>query len=209
MRTRFLPYSTRPGRLAAQVFSDFAVALWTGIWLLVGLAVYDAISTIAEAGRQVQTGAQGIAGSLASAGHDAGHIPLLGDAISQPLASASEAALEIAGAGHTLDTTGSWLAVLLAMAVIALPILIAVLPWLFLRLRFFRRKLTVTALAATPAGEQLLALRALANRPPRRLAALSPDPVGGWRREDPVTIRALAALELRSAGIAAGFGPAR
>ncbi len=209
MRTQFLPYSTRPGRLAAQLFSDFAVFIWTGIWLLVGLAVYDAISLIAEAGRQVETGAHGIAGNLASAGRGAGHIPLLGDPISQPLTSASEAALDIAGAGHNLDTTASWLAVLLAMAVIALPILMAVLPWLFLRLRFFRRKLAVTALAATPAGEQLLALRALANRPPRKLAAAGPDPVGGWRREDPVTIRALAALELRSAGIATAFGPAR
>jgi hypothetical protein len=201
MTARFLPYSTRPGRLAAQLFSDFAVVVWTALWLLVGLAVYDAISTIAEAGRQVENGAHGIAGNLASAGHSAQHIPLVGDDVSKPLNSASQAALDIAGAGHDLDTTASWLAVLLAMAVVALPILIAVLPWFFLRLRFFRRKLTVTALAATPAGEQLLALRALTNRPPRKLAALSPDPVGGWRREDPFTIRALAALELRSAGI--------
>ena len=201
MTARFLPYSTRPGRLAAQLFSDFAVVIWTALWLLVGLAVYDAISTIAEAGRQVESGAHGIAGNLASAGHSAQHIPLVGDDVSTPLTSASQAALDIAGAGHDLDTTASWLAVLLAMAVVALPILIAVVPWFFLRLRFFRRKLTVTALAATPAGEQLLALRALTNRPPRKLAAISPDPVGGWRHEDPFTIRALAALELRSAGI--------
>jgi hypothetical protein len=201
MTPRFLPYSTRPGRLAAQLLSDSAVVVWTGLWLLVGLAVYDAISTIADAGRQVESGAHGIAGNLASAGHGAQHIPLVGDEVSKPLTSASQAALDIAGAGHDLDTTASWLAVLLAMAVVALPILIAVLPWLFLRLRFFRRKLTVTALAATPAGEQLLALRALANRPPRKLATVSADPVGGWRREDPITIRALAALELRSAGI--------
>ncbi len=201
MTSRFLPYSTRPGRLLAQLSSDFAVVVWTALWLLVGLAVYDAVSTIAEAGRQVESGANGIAGNLASAGHGAQHIPVVGDAVSKPLTSASQAALDIAGAGHNLDTTASWLAVLLAMAVVALPILIAVIPWLFLRLRFFRRKLTVTALAATPAGEQLLALRALTNRPPRKLAAISADPVGGWRREDPVTLRALAALELRSAGI--------
>jgi hypothetical protein len=201
MTSRFLPYSTRPVRLLAQLFSDFAVVVWTAIWLLVGVAVYDAISTIAEAGRQVESGAHGIAGNLASAGHGAQHIPLVGDAVSKPLTSASQAALDIAGAGHDLDTTASWLAVLLAMAVVALPILLAVMPWLFLRLRFFRRKRTVTALAATPAGEQLLALRALTNRPPRKLTAVSADPVGGWRREDPVTIRALAALELRSAGI--------
>jgi hypothetical protein len=204
MTPRYLPYSTRPGRLAAQLFSDFAVIMWTTLWLLVGLAVYDAIATIADAGRQVESGAHGIAGNLASAGHGAQHIPLVGDAVSKPLNSASQAALDLAGAGHDLDDAASWLAVLLAMAVVALPILLAVMPWFFLRLRFFRRKLMVTALAATPAGEQLLALRALTNRSPRKLIAVSPDPVGGWRSADPVTIRALATLELRSAGITIG-----
>ncbi|WP_055401740.1 MULTISPECIES: hypothetical protein [unclassified Mycobacterium] len=204
MTPRFLPYSTRPGRLMAQLLSDFAITAWTALWLLVGLAVYDAVSTIAEAGRQVESGAHGIAGNLASAGHGAQHIPVVGDAVSKPLNSASQAALDLAGAGHDLDSTASWLAILLAMAIAAVPILVADVPWLLLRLRFFRRKLTVTALAATPAGEQLLALRALTNRPPGQLAAVGADPVGGWRREDPVTIRALAALELRAAGISVG-----
>jgi hypothetical protein len=75
------------------------------------------------------------------------------------------------------------------------------MPWLFLRVRFFRRKWAVSGLAATAAGQQLLALRALTNRPPRKLAAVGADPVAGWRYEDPVTVRALAALELRAAGI--------
>jgi len=206
MRSRFLPYATTPGRLVAQLFSDFAIFIWTAIWLLVGVAVYDAISEIADAGRQVETGANGIAGNLASAGHGAQHIPLVGDAVSTPLTSASAAARDIAGAGHSLDATASWLAVLLALAVVAVPILIVVVPWLFLRLRFFRRKWTVTGLAATPAGEQLLALRALTNRPPRKLAAISADPVGAWRREDPLAMRALAALELRAAGITVRAG---
>ncbi|MCV7427179.1 hypothetical protein [Mycobacterium montefiorense] len=202
MRSRFLPYATTPGRLLAQLFSDAAIVVWTAIWLLVGTAVYDAISTIAQAGRQVEDGTHSIAGNLASAGHGAQHIPVVGDTVSKPLNSASQAAVNIAGALHELDTTAGWLAMLLALAVVAPPILIATAPWLYLRLRFFRRKLTVTALAATPAGEQLLALRALTNRAPGKLAAINADPVGGWRREDPFTIRALAALELRSAGIA-------
>jgi hypothetical protein len=206
MRSRFLPYATTPGRLVAQLFSDFAIFVWTAIWLLVGVAVYDAISEIADAGRQVETGANGIAGNLASAGQGAQHIPLVGDAVSTPLTSASAAARDIAGAGHSLDATASWLAVLLALAVVAVPILIVVVPWLFLRLRFFRRKWTVTGLAATPAGEQLLALRALTNRPPRKLAAISADPVGAWRSEDPLAMRALAALELRAAGITVRAG---
>lgn len=201
MRSRYFPYATTPGRLAVQLLSDFAVFVWTAIWLLVGVAVYDAVSTVAEAGRQVEVGARGIAGNLAAAGRGAQHIPLLGDTVSMPLSSASTAALDMAGAGNSLDATASWLAVLLAMAVVAVPILMAATPWVYLRLRFVRRKWAVLALAATPAGEQLLALRALANRPPRVLTAVSADPVGGWRREDPVTIRALAAVELRLAGI--------
>jgi hypothetical protein len=201
MRSRFLPYASTPGRLLAQLFSDVVIVVWTAIWLLVGTAVYDAISTIAEAGQQVENGTHSIAGNLASAGHGAQHIPIVGDDVSKPLSSASDAAVEIASALHELDTTAGWLAILLALAVVAPPILIADLPWLYLRLRFFRRKLTVTALAASPAGEQLLALRALTNRAPAKLAAISADPVGGWRHQDPVTIRALAALELRSAGI--------
>lgn len=199
--TRFLPYSTRPVRLFVQLMSDITVAVWTTIWVFVGIAVHSAISTIAEAGRQVEIGAHGVAGNLGSAGHDAQRLPLVGDALSKPLTAAADAALDIAGAGHSLDTTASWLAVVLALAVAATPILAVAGPWLFLRLRFFRRKWTVTALAATAAGQQLLALRALANRSPAKLAAVSADPVGGWRHEDPAIIRGLAALELRAAGI--------
>lgn len=201
MSPRFLPYSTRPVRLFGQLISDITVTVWTAIWVFVGLAVHDAIATIAEAGRQVETGSKGVAGNLASAGHSAGQVPLLGDALSKPLTEASDAAMGIASAGHDLDTTASWLAVVLALAVAATPIITVAGPWLYLRLRFFRRKLTVTALAATAAGQQLLALRALTNRSPAKLAKISADPVGAWRYEDPVTIRMLAALELRSAGV--------
>ena len=102
----------------------------------------------------------------------------------------------------SLNTTASWLAWLLALAVAAPPILAIAMPWLVLRLRFFRRKWVALTLAATPAGEQLLALRALANRPLAKLAAINADPVGAWRREDAVAISGLAALELRAAGVA-------
>ncbi|WP_292981426.1 hypothetical protein [Mycobacterium sp.] len=202
MKSRFVPYANTPGRLTAQLFVDAVVVVWSFVWVLVGLAVYSAVSTIAEVGRQVQGGADGVADSLKSAGHSADNIPLIGGAFSGPLKGASRAALDIAGAGHNLDTTASWLAFVLALAVGAPPTLGVVVPWLVLRIRFVRRKLTVGALAATPAGAQLLALRALANRPLARLTAVSPDPVGAWRAGDPHAIHGLAAIELRSAGMA-------
>jgi hypothetical protein len=202
MSSRYVPYATTPGRLLAQLISDVVLVVWAAVWVLVGMAVHAAITTIAEVGRQVQGGATGVAGNLNSAGDSVDDVPLVGEALSKPLRAASGAALDIAGAGQSLDTTASWLAWLLALAVAAPPILAVAMPWLFLRVRFFRRKWTALALAATPAGEQLLALRALANRPLARLAEVSIDPVGAWRREDAIAIRGLANLELRSAGVA-------
>jgi hypothetical protein len=202
MTPRYLPYATTPARLFAQLISDLVVIAWTTVWVLVGMAVHSAVSTIAEVGRQVETGANGVSDNLNSAGDSTDNVPLIGDTLSKPLRAASEAALDIAGAGHSLDTTASWLAWVLALAVAAPPILFVVMPWLFLRVRFFRRKWTALTLARTPAGEQLLALRALANRPLTKLTAISVDPVGAWRREDAAAIHGLAALELRAAGVA-------
>jgi len=201
MSSRFIPYARRPGRLLAQLISDVIVVLWTTVWVAVGTAVYEAVSTIAAVGRQVQAGATGVSDNLNAAGDRTDDFPLVGDALAKPLRAASEAALDIAGAGHSLDTTASWLAWVLALAVAAAPILFVALPWLVLRIRFFRRKWTVLTLASTAAGEQLLALRALANRPLAKLAAISDDPVGAWRNHDRVAIRGLAALEMRSAGL--------
>jgi hypothetical protein len=201
MTSRYLPYSGTPGRFLFQLVSDFVLVAWTTVWVLVGMAVHSAVATIAEVGRQVEGGANGIGRNLDSAGNSADDVPLIGDALSKPLEAAGKAAHEIAGAGHSLDTTATWLAVVLALAVAAPPILAYGMPWLFLRLRFFLRKRTALALAASPAGQQLLALRALANRPLRRLARVDLDPVGAWRRGDPAVVHGLAALELRSAGV--------
>ena len=203
MKSRWVPYATTPGRLMTQLFSDAVVIAWTAIWVFVGLAVHSAVATIAEFGFQVESGANGVAGNLDSAGSSADDIPLIGDSLARPLSAAGDAAREIAGAGQTLGVTAGWLAWLLALAVAAPPILALMMPWLFLRVRFFRRKWTAVTLASTAAGEQLLALRALANRPLAKLAAVDSDPVGAWRNLDPVAIRGLAALELRASGIRA------
>ncbi|MGV0626514.1 hypothetical protein [Mycolicibacter minnesotensis] len=202
MTSRLLPYATTPGRLLIQLFSDVVVAVWTFLWVLVGLAVHGAVATIAGVGQQFEQGANGVAESLASAGHSANRIPLVGDAVSKPLTAAGEAAVDIAGAGHDLNTTAGWLAYLLAVAVAAPPILAVAMPWLALRLRFFLHKRAVLTLYSSMAGQQLLALRALTNRPLSRLTAVSPDPAGAWRHADPGVIGGLAALELHSAGLA-------
>ena len=47
----------------------------------------------------------------------------------------------------------------------------------------------------------LFALRALSRQPMHRLARISDDPAGAWRRRDPAVVRRLAELELRTVGL--------
>jgi hypothetical protein len=201
MSPRFLPYAATPGRALIQAAADFMVLLWLVLWFLIGKAVHTAISAFAEVGRKVEGGANGIAGNLDSAGSGAGKIPLVGDTVSKPLRAAGDAARDLAGAGHGLDQRATTLAIILALAVAVPPALAVFVPWLLLRLRFARRAGVAATLARTPGGDRLLALRALTNRPLSRILLVGPDPVEGWRTGDPDTIRQLAALELRSAGL--------
>ena len=78
----------------------------------------------------------------------------------------------------------------------ALPVLVL---WLPLRLRYAR--LARSAVAVRSVDTDLLALRAIARRPVRRLLAVTPDPAAAWRRDDRDVVHALAALELRSLGL--------
>lgn len=201
MSPRFLPYAATPGRAMVQVATDILVLIWLALWFLIGRAVHTAVSAFAEVGRQVEGGANGIAGNLDSAGNGAGKIPLVGDTVSSPLRAAGGAARELAGAGHGLDERATTLALLLALAVAIPPVLAVALPWLLLRLRFARRAGAAATLARAPGGDRVLALRALANAPLSRVLTVGPDPVEGWRTGDPETIRRLAALELRSVGL--------
>ena len=123
MTSRYVPYATTPARLLAQLVSDLVVAAWTAIWVIVGMAVHSAVAAIGNFGGDVETGANGIAGSLDHAGDNARQVPLIGDALSSPLTAAGGFARDIAGAGHQLNTTASWLAWLLALAVAAPPIM--------------------------------------------------------------------------------------
>ncbi|HET9566571.1 MAG TPA: hypothetical protein VFP27_19175, partial [Mycobacterium sp.] len=62
MTSRYVPYATTPARLLAQLVSDVVVAVWIAIWVLVGMAVHTAVAAFAEFGRDVESGANGIAG---------------------------------------------------------------------------------------------------------------------------------------------------
>jgi hypothetical protein len=202
MSPRALPYAATPGRALLQVLADVFVLLWLVAWYYVARAVHSAVAAFAEVGRNIQHGAGGVTHNLDSAGDTASKVPLVGNALRTPLRAAGSAANDIASAGHGLDVKATALSVLLALAVSVPPALAVLVPWLLLRIRFARRAGEVASLARTAGGDRLLALRALANRPLRRVtAAAGPDALEAWTRGDPEVVARLARLELRAAGL--------
>ena len=91
------------------------------------------------------------------------------------------------------------------IAIVVLGALPVLLMWLPLRLRYAR--LARSAVTARAVDTDLLALRAIARRPVRKLLRVSPDPAAAWRRDDRDVVRDLAALELRSLGLRAPRTP--
>jgi hypothetical protein len=195
------PYADRPGRFALQVVGDVLVAAWTAAWIWVAFQVHDAVVTLSGIGVRLRDGAGGISSNLAEAGNGVRRVPLVGDALAHPLTSAAGAAQHVAGAGQQLATDLTGFALWLAVGVAVLAIVPLAGPWLALRWRYARRAGAAAGLATSPGGARLLALRAMANQPARRLIAIDPDPVAAWDRRDPAVITALARLELRQMGL--------
>lgn len=138
---------------------------------------------------------------MSEAGAAAYDIPLVGDNLAGPFRSAASAGDGLSAVGSGLADGVEDLATLAGWATATMPILLVGLVWLLLRLRFVRRATATQRLLGTEGDTDLLALRAIARQPLRRLSAVSTDPVGAWRSADPAVIAQLAALELRSSGL--------
>ena len=198
---RLHPYSVRPLRLTLQVVADLALVGWVMVWVQLARAADAAVHAVARPGYALQSNATVIATNLTGAGHNVSQVPLVGVQLATPLTSAGGAADSVAAAGGDLGDRIAGVAMPTALAVALVPILPVLVTWLVLRLRFALRAGACAELALLPGGDSLLAMRALANRPPRRLAAISADPVGAWRDEDDEVVRRLADLELRLSGV--------
>jgi hypothetical protein len=195
------PYSAQPRRMALQLASDVFVLVWIYAWYRIGRVVHDTLVQVAGVGYTIENNAGRVSGSLAQAGQSAGRVPLVGEELGRPLSDAGAQVGGIAGAGRNAGDTLTDLATPLGWVVALSPILLVLAIWLPRRWRFARRAGEAQQLSASPPGEELLALRALANRPLHQLRRVAPDPVRAWRDGDADAIRALAQLELVADGV--------
>ena len=194
-------YADLPGRRTLQMLCDVGVLAWTAVWAWVGRLVHDTTMTLAAPGRQLQGAGSGFRDQMGQAGAAVRDVPLVGDRLSEPFERAGGAGTTIEQAGTDLVSAVTTLANLLGWVTALVPILLVALVWAVARGRFVRRATAAQRFIDGAADLDLFALRALATQPMRRLARVSPDPTGAWRRRDPATIRALALLELRDSGL--------
>jgi hypothetical protein len=196
-------YADTPVTRTRQVFTDLFIVAWLWFWIWLAVKLYDLVLKLGVPGQKLAGAGDGMSSGLSDAGSKMDRIPGVGGSLSAPFDKASQAAKSLADAGREQVTIVHDLAWALALLLLAMPVAMVVFVWLPLRVRWIRRASAATGLRGGTAGRDLLALRALANQPLRRLAKVDADPVAAWRRGDASTVDALAQLELRRLGLRA------
>lgn len=194
-------YSDYAGQRGRQVFADVFAIGSIVMWVVVGWWLYDLVNSLQSYGVRMEQAGADFRTTLADIGADLGSVPLIGDGIRVPFDAAAGAGAELEAAGIAQQEAVANLALGVGVGVAALPVATVLLLWLLPRIRFARRARAATALAEAAGGTELLALRAIANQKLTTLFSVHRDPAGAWRRGDQEVLRALASLELRSAGV--------
>lgn len=192
-----------PGAALRRLLTDLLVLAWVYAWIRAAMWLHDLVQKLAGPGATLEGAGSGIADNLADAGGKVGRVPVVGDDLTGPFTKAADAARSIADAGREQQELIGDVALALSLALLVFPLGLVLFGWLPLRVRWMRRAGAAAALRRDPAGRDLLALRALAGQPLRKLTRIDPEVAARWRAEDPATLEALAALELRSLGLRA------
>ena len=194
-------YADAPGHRLRQLIGDSLLAIWILVWVLVARAVHDATMLLARPGEELNRAGSGLGDRMRDAGSAVDDTPLIGDQLEAPFEGAGNAADQVARAGSAQVDAVDQLATWLSLTIGAIPILLLLAVYLPLRWRFIREATAGQRFIDAAEDLDLFALRALARQPMHRLAAVTDDPAGAWRREEEGVVRRLAVLELRDVGL--------
>lgn len=194
-------YAERSGRRAAQVVADLALVAWVAGWVVLARGVHDVVLGLAVPGQKLESAGSGFRTRMSQAADTLDNLPLLDDRVASPFRSAADSGADLEASGRALVASVERLATFLGWTTALVPTALVLGIWLLWRGRFVRQANAAKALIDADADLDLFALRALSRQPMHRLARISSDPAGDWRRRDEPVIRALADLELRDAGL--------
>jgi hypothetical protein len=196
-------YAERRGRALGQLIVDLLVLVWAIAWVRIAGWVFDLVAKLATPGEKIEDAGHGLTDSLTSAGERVTDVPLVGERLSGPFRSASDASIGIGDAGQSMQDAANGLAWFLAVMIVVLAVGSMLAVWLPLRVHYAMQASAAAALRDSNPDVDLFAMRALNRQPLRRLFAVDPDPAAAWRRGDQVVVRRLADLELRRWGLRA------
>lgn len=200
-------YADRPGRRTRQIIADLLALFAIAFFVWAGVSIHNLIAALGDLALRLREAGDGFSGTMTEIGETLGSVPFIGPGIAAPFDGASGAGDALARAGQTGQDTIAAIAVLAGILVAVGPIVLIAIIWLVPRLRGAVRAGELAAIVRAGAPLDLVALRALSHRPVREVVAVSADAAGQWRRGDADTIRALAELELRAAGVALPHPP--
>ncbi|MDX2025524.1 hypothetical protein [Microcella sp.] len=194
-------YSDYPAARTRQIIADVIGVVAVIVVIAIATAVTAAIRTLGSFGRDLEAAGLDFQNGLSGAADALGDVPLIGDGIRAPFDAAAGAGAAVAEAGRGQQQFVEFVAVSAGLTVAMIPLLVLTLLWVMPRLRFVRRSSALRRMLAGGMTADTLAARAVAHAPLEKLVAVHPDPAAAWRSHDPSVLRALAALELRRAGI--------
>jgi hypothetical protein len=197
-------WSELPSAQIREVIADAATTLWVVFWALLAWQLYTILSSFVQAARMIRDGGVNLRLAGADISANASGIPIVGEQLSGVIKrSITAAANPFVDFGSDLETLILVLAALLALVVLAIPLvpwLSRYLPWRVHRVRRLSaaHRVTRSRRVSPQTAEKFLAARALYSLDYQTLLEYSPDPFGDFAsgRHD-----RLARAELATAGL--------
>jgi hypothetical protein len=180
-------YASNPTRRALQVAGDVICVAWVALWVWIAKFVFDLINKLAVPGEYLERSGNGISGGV-------DNLPSLVRGLGGPLDSLGNG---LASAGDAQISATNDIAWFFAIVTVVLPTFVPLALHVFLRVRWMLSATAVAHLKRSESFDHLLAQRALARQPLRKIArAVGTGNMSPGERE-----RALAQLELRELGM--------
>jgi hypothetical protein len=194
-------YADRPLRRVNQVLGDLLVLLAVYLAVRLGLGARDRVAGLAAPGREAEEAARSLRGTMRGAAGDVADAPLVGGTLARPFTALAATSRDLALSAQDYQDAVARLATLTAVLVAGVPVVLLLALWLPRRVAWVvEASAAVRLMRAGEGAAELLAVRALARQPLRRLAGLGPDVVAGWRAGDQAATERLAGLELDALG---------
>jgi hypothetical protein len=180
-------YASNPTRRTLQIIGDAMCLAWLALWVWVAKFVFDLINKLAVPGEYLERSGNGISGGV-------DNLPSLVRGIGGPLDSLGNG---LASAGDAQISATNDIAWFFAIVTVVLPTLVPLALHVFMRVRWMLSATAVAHLQRSEVFNHVLAQRAVARQPLRKIARAVGDGTMSPRERE----LALAQLELRQLGM--------